>query len=94
MHCEDSTGTRPTLRSINTRPLHKAIIYTAIRNPGADGWQLFYFLFLKCIVMSVLVNRWWYGSTLVSCWFVSPGVFVFASQIGYSVTDSCEPPWG
>jgi len=43
--------------------------------------------------MSVLVLRWLVGSIWVSCWFVSPGVFVFSSQLGYSFTSSCQPPW-
>jgi transposase len=30
--------------------------------------------------MSVLVQRWLVGSIWVSCWFVSPGVFVFSSR--------------
>jgi len=45
-------------------------------------------------VMSVLVQQWWYGSLLVSCWFVAPGVYVIASQCGYSFTDSCASPFG
>jgi hypothetical protein len=58
---------------------------------GGDG-EAFFFLFFKLLFMSVLVQRWLVGSTLVSCWFVSPGVFVYASQLGFSFSASCEPP--
>ena len=60
---------------------------------GAVRKQLIYFFIFKCIVMSVLVQRWLVGSIWVSCWFVSPGVFVFSSQLGHSFTSSCETPW-
>jgi len=57
------------------------------------GWTVILFFHLQSSVMSVLVNRWFVGSIWVSCWHVSPGVFVFASQLGYSFSSSCEPPF-
>ena len=46
-------GATPTLRSINTRLMHKAIIYTATCNPHAVREQLFYFFIFNCLFMSV-----------------------------------------
>lgn len=43
--------------------------------------------------MSILVQRWLVGSIWGSCFFVSPAVFVFSSQLGHSFTSSCQPPW-
>jgi hypothetical protein len=42
--------------------------------------------------MSVLVCRYYVGSVVLSCWFLSPGVFVWASALGFVVTSSCALP--
>jgi len=53
MHCKIAPAQRPTLRSINTKPTHKAIIYTATCKPFAERMQSFYFFIFKCFSMSV-----------------------------------------
>jgi len=50
------------------------------------------FIHFKIQLMSVLVQRWLVGGVWVSCWFVSPGLFVFASRLGYCFSSSCSPP--
>jgi hypothetical protein len=44
--------------------------------------------------MAVLVCRYHVGTVVLSCWFVAPGVFVWASKLGYLVTSSCALPIG
>ena len=51
------------------------------------------FFHFQIFVMSVLIQRWYVGSQLVSCWFISPGVFVFSSRLGWSLSSSCAPPF-
>jgi len=44
--------------------------------------------------MSVLVVQYYSGSILVSVWFLSPGVYVYSSPLGYSFASHLELPAG
>jgi hypothetical protein len=39
--------------------------------------------------MSVLVCRYYVGSVVLSCWFLSRGVIVWSSALGWVVSNSC-----
>jgi hypothetical protein len=69
-----------------------AIIYTATRHPVLTVRAVLLFFNLKSFCMSVLVCRYYVGSVVLSCWFLSPGVFVWASALGFVVTSSCALP--
>jgi hypothetical protein len=86
--------TRSTASSISSTSIRAFIPFPFGFVSAADRGLSFYLFILKIHLMAVLVQRWHVGGIWVTCWFVSPGQYVFASQLGYSFSTSCEPPWG
>ena len=57
-----------------------------------DEVTFIFFSSFKFYVMSTLLFSYYYGGLLCSIWFVSPGVFVYSSRLGYYVASYFELP--